>query len=142
MTVHDLPLLNACLNAAAGVLLILGWMAIKSGNRKRHAAMMIAAFGVSILFLTSYLYYHFNVHLITRYHGQGILRPIYFFILITHIPLAGLVAPASLAAVWFATRKNFTRHKQITRILWPVWMYVSVTGVLIYLMLYVWTPAY
>ncbi len=138
MTVHDLPAVNATLNATAGIFLILGFIAIKSGNSKRHAQMMIAAFTTSVIFLTCYLYYHFNVQMVTRYQGQGILRIIYFFILLTHIPLAALVAPGSLLALWFAAKKNFEAHKKVTRILWPVWMYVSVTGVLVYLMLYVW----
>lgn len=137
MTVHDLPTLNAALNATAGVFLILGLIAIKSKNPTRHAQMMITALAVSVIFLCSYLYYHFNVRLVTRYQGQGILRPIYFFILFTHIPLAGVVAPVSLVAIWFAMRKKFETHKKITRWLWPVWMYVSVTGVLVYLMLYI-----
>lgn len=138
MTVSDLPAVNASLNAISGILLTFGFIAIKSGNSKRHAKFMIAAFITSILFLSCYLYYHFNVRMVTHYQGQGILRPIYFFILLTHIPLAALVAPGSILAVWFAARKNFEAHKKVTRILWPVWMYVSVTGVLVYLMLYVW----
>ena len=137
MTVQDLPTVNATLNGVSAIFLTLGFIAIKSNRPKLHAKMMIAAFSASMLFLGCYLYYHFNVHLITRYPGRGILRPLYFFILFTHIPLAGLVAPASLTALWFAAKKNFERHKKITKWLWPVWMYVSVTGVLIYLMLYI-----
>ena len=133
----SLPLLNATLNGTSGIFLILGFIAIKKGNQKRHATWMIAAFTTSILFLISYLYYHFTVRLVTHYPGKGIWRVVYFFILGTHTPLAGLVAPASLAAIWFAAKKKFETHKKITRWLWPVWLYVSVTGVVIYLMLYV-----
>ncbi|MBI4397758.1 MAG: DUF420 domain-containing protein [Candidatus Omnitrophica bacterium] len=137
MTVRDLPALNAILNGISAVFLILGYIGIKQGRQAFHTKMMVAAFVTSLLFLTSYLYYHFNVHLVTRYQGQGLLRPIYFFILFTHIPLAALVAPASISAIVLAVRGRLEWHKRITRWLWPVWMYVSVTGVLIYVMLYV-----
>ncbi len=137
MTVKDLPTLNAMLNGISAVFLLIGFICIKRGNKSLHGKMMMSAFVTSILFLASYLYYHFNVHMVTKYHGGGILRPIYFFILFTHIPLAAIVAPAALVAIWFALKKQFERHKKVTVWLWPVWMYVSVTGVIIYLMLYV-----
>jgi putative membrane protein len=98
---------------------------------------MIAAMITSAVFLGCYLYYHAH-HLVTRYQGEGILRPIYFLILGTHVPLAIVVLPAAIAAVVQALRGRFDKHVRITRWLWPVWMYVSVTGVLVYLMLYVW----
>lgn len=138
MNVQSLPLLNATLNGIAGILLIIGFIAIKHRHdMKQHARFMISALVVSAIFLGSYLYYHFNIQFVTRYQGEGFWRAVYYFILFTHIPLAGLVVPASLAAIWFASRKQFDRHTLITKRLWPVWMYVSVTGVLIYLMLYV-----
>lgn len=137
MTAQDLPSVNAFLNSISALFLVLGFIAIKSGNRKRHARMMMCALATSLAFLISYLYYHFSVRLVTHYQGQGILRGIYFFVLGTHTPLAALVAPASLVAIWFAIRKQFEKHKRVTRWLWPVWLYVNVTGVLIYLMLYV-----
>ena len=135
ISVEQLPTINASLNACAAVLLWFGRRAIKQGNRKRHIQLMISALVVSGLFLCCYLYYHAH-HGSTRYEGQGVLRLIYFFILMTHIPLAGLVPPMSLLAVWFGWKKQFDRHVKLTKWLWPIWMYVSVTGVLIYLMLY------
>ncbi len=137
MDISQLPALNATLNATAGVLLLCGWIAIKRGEPLVHRKLMIAAFMVSILFLTSYIYYHYNTPGMTKYSGTGILRFIYFAILITHIPLAMAVPFGALVALWFAYRKRFDRHKRMTRWLWPIWMYVSVTGVLIYVMLYV-----
>jgi len=137
MDIHQLPTLNACLNFTAAILLILGYKAIKRNNRKLHQQLMIAALICSAAFLTSYLIYHFNVPGMTRYQGEGIFRFIYFSILITHIPLAVLIVPFVIAAVIYAIQGNFQRHTQITKYLLPVWLYVSVTGVLIYLMLYV-----
>ena len=136
MTIHDLPKINASLNALSAVLLVLGWIAIKRGRRDAHRNFMIAAMASSAVFLGCYLYYHAH-HLVTRYQGQGILRPLYFFVLATHIPLAMLVLPASLVALRFAWQGRFERHVGVTRWLWPVWIYVSVTGVIVYLMLYV-----
>jgi putative membrane protein len=136
MTLRDLPTVNASLNGLAAVLLLCGWIAIKKGRRDLHRNFMIAALAASALFLGCYLYYHAH-HLTTRYQGQGIARYIYFFILGTHVPLAMVVLPASLVAVRFAMKGRFDRHVRVTRWLWPVWMYVSVTGVLVYLMLYV-----
>jgi putative membrane protein len=136
----DLPLLptiNSTLNGIAAVLLFLGWRAIKSGNRDAHRNWMIAAFIASSLFLACYLYYHLTAAGITHYKGHGAMRVIYFAILITHVPLAGLMTPFILAAIWFAYKQRFDLHTRITRWLWPVWMYVSVTGVIIYLMLYI-----
>jgi len=136
MDITSLPTLNACLNGTATVLLLIGWYAIKNEKKLFHARMMSLAFGVSILFLISYLYYHFNTEAINHYQGQGLLRPIYFFILLTHIPLAALVPPLALITLYFAIRQKFDKHKKIARWLLPIWLYVSVTGVLIYLMLY------
>jgi uncharacterized membrane protein YozB (DUF420 family) len=139
MTYSDLPTLNAALNGVAAVLLLAGRMAIKQGRRIAHIRFMTAALVVSTLFLTSYLIYHAQ-HLTTKYTGEGLLRVVYFVVLATHIPLAGLMVPFILAAVWFAWRGRFDRHVTLVRWVWPVWMYVSVTGVVIYLMLYVWCP--
>ncbi len=137
MSISDLPALNACLNACASLFLMLGYLAIRHKDRARHAQMMIAALIASSAFLTSYVYYHTHVTMVTHYAGHGLWRPVYFFILMTHIPLAVLIVPFVIAAVWFAARGQFETHKKITRRLFPVWMYVSVTGVLIYLMLYI-----
>ena len=136
MSVHDLPALNAFLNGSAGIFLFFGWRAIKSGNRLLHQKLMISAFISSMLFLCSYLTYHFLIHGVTHYQKEGISRWIYFFILGTHTPLAMIIVPFSLMALWHAYKKDFVKHVRITRWLLPVWMYVSVTGVLIYLMLY------
>jgi len=134
---HHIPTINASLNGIATCLLLAGWIMIKRGQRKRHMQCMVAALGVSALFLGFYLYYHFNIGAVTRYERTGILRTIYFFVLFTHIPLAMVVVPGCLTAVWHAYRGEFAKHVKITRWLWPVWMYVSLTGVIIYLMLYV-----
>ena len=136
MTIYDLPKINASLNALSALLLVCGWIAIKRGRKDVHRNFMIAALVSSAMFLSCYLYYHAH-HLVTKYTGQGILRPIYFFVLATHIPLAVVVLPGSLAAVWFAWKGRFDLHVRVTRWLWPVWIYVSVTGVIVYLMLYV-----
>ena len=136
MTLRDLPTLNACLNSLATLLLIAGWMAVRKGRRDLHRNIMLAALATSAVFLGCYLYYHFHVPT-TKYQGQGVLRSVYFFILATHVVLAMVVPPASLVAVWHAFRGRFDRHVRVTRWLWPVWLYVSVTGVIVYLMLYV-----
>ena len=136
ITLH-LPTLNACLNFTAGVLLFLGWRAIRNKKSAVHKKFMIAALACSFLFLVSYLTYHLTTVGITRYQGQGIMRFIYFTILLTHTPLAVLIVPFALAAVYFALREDFKRHVAITRWLLPVWLYVSLTGVFIYLMLYI-----
>lgn len=136
MTVEDLPAVNAALNGVAAVFLFLGWRAIKAKRRDVHARYMVCALVASTAFLSSYLVYHYHTGS-TAYEGEGFWRIVYFTILVTHVPLAGLMVPFILAAVWFAYRKRFDIHTRITKVLWPVWMYVSVTGVLIYAMLYV-----
>jgi len=138
MDIHVLPTLNACLNATAGILLFLGWRAIKRGDKETHKKFMIAALISSTLFLISYVSYHAMMEgVVTRYQGVGIIRFIYFTILLTHTPLAVLIVPFCIAAVYHAYAKNFVAHVKITKWLFPAWMYVSVTGVLIYVMLYV-----
>jgi uncharacterized membrane protein YozB (DUF420 family) len=136
MTATDLPSVNAMLNATATCFLFAGWLAIKRNRRDLHRNLMIGALIASALFLACYLYYHAHAGSVP-YQGTGILRPIYFAILIPHIILAALMVPFILAAVWLAFRKRYQAHARITRWLWPVWMYVSVTGVIVYLMLYV-----
>jgi len=131
-----LPTLNACLNFTAGVFLISGWIAIKSGNRERHKRMMVCALITSSLFLCSYLTYHY-MYGSTKYPGEGGMRIIYFTILLTHTPLAMLIVPFAIAAVIFAVKGQYDKHTKITRWLMPTWLYVSATGVIIYLMLYV-----
>jgi putative membrane protein len=137
LALESIPTLNATLNGIATIFLFSGYILIKQGNRRGHMYAMIAALVMSAVFLGFYLYYHFNVGAVTRYERTGILRAIYFTILFTHIPLAVIVVPGCLAAIWHAIRGNFARHVRVTRWLWPVWIYVSITGVIIYLMLYV-----
>ncbi|MBX3178405.1 MAG: DUF420 domain-containing protein [Candidatus Hydrogenedentes bacterium] len=137
MNVDSLPAINASLNGVATLLLIGGFWAIKFRNdRDLHKKFMAAALVCSALFLSCYLYYHYNAGAMTPFEKQGAIRVVYFTILITHIPLAALMTPFILAAVWFALRGQFDRHKMIVKWVWPVWIYVSITGVLIYLMLY------
>ena len=131
-----LPTVNACLNATAAVFLILGWITIRQKKENAHKNFMSAALGASFLFLCFYLAYHLSGAGLTRYQGKGISRIIYFTILLTHTPLAVAIVPFSLMAVYHAMKGNFVSHTRITRWLFPVWVYVSVTGVLIYVMLY------
>ncbi len=137
MAVPFFPTLNACLNLTAGILLFLGWRAIRNKKSAVHKKFMVAALAASFLFLVSYLTYHLTTVGVTRYQGQGLLRAVYFSILLTHTPLAVIIVPFCVRAVYFALRGDFLRHVRITKWLLPVWMYVSVTGVLIYLMLYI-----
>jgi uncharacterized membrane protein YozB (DUF420 family) len=135
MEVTDLPALNACLNSISTVLLGAGYYFIRRREIERHKMSMLAAFVCSCLFLTSYLIYHYHVGSIP-FTGQGWIRPVYFTILITHIILAATIVPLALITLYRAWRGQFDRHKRIARWTWPLWMYVSVTGVVIYVMLY------
>ena len=137
MDIESFPLINASLNGIATMFLIAGGIIIKRDRSRRtaHRNAMVSALVCSAAFLACYLYYHYHAGS-TPYQGQGVLRYIYFAILITHIPLAGLMVPFILAAVYFAFRGQFDRHVRIVKYLYPVWLYVSVTGVIIYLMLY------
>lgn len=137
MAVQDLPLINAILNGLATVFLFSGWLAIKKNLRDLHRKLMVSAFLTSALFLSCYLYYHFNAQVMTTYPGSGAMKWLYYFILATHVPIATLMVPFIFAALYQAQKGNFEKHKKIVRWLWPAWMYVSITGVLIYLMLYV-----
>lgn len=135
MTVTDLPALNAALNATATILLIAGYLFIRRGDRVRHTAAMLGAFGVSAAFLMSYVVYHSQVGS-KPYGGEGILRPIYFAILATHVVLAAAILPLALVTLRHALAERFAEHRRIARWTWPIWIYVSVTGVIIYVMLY------
>lgn len=137
---RDLPTLNAILNSIATVLLVLAFVAIKRRDIERHKKLMLAATGVSAAFLTSYLIYHFGVGSV-RFTHEGVARTVYFAILIPHVILATVQVPLILATLWFALRGTFDRHRKVARITWPIWMFVSVTGVLVYLMLYQWFPS-
>lgn len=130
-----LPAVNATLNGIATVFLSLGWVCILRGDIRRHRACMLAAFATSALFLTSYLVYHYNVGSVP-FQGQGTVRVIYFAVLITHIILAAAILPLALITLSRALAERFDRHRAIARWTLPIWLYVSVTGVVIYVMLY------
>ena len=130
-----LPAVNASLNALSTVFLVVGWTFIRRRDMQRHRACMIAALVTSALFLTSYLVYHANVGSVP-FQGQGGIRVVYFAILITHIILAALILPLALITVSRAFARRFDRHRKIARYTLPIWLYVSVTGVVIYVMLY------
>ena len=135
MTLTELPALNAGLNATSAVFLMAGWGFIRAKRTGAHAFMMMAAFVTSTLFLVSYLIYHANVGSV-HFAGTGWVRPLYFTILITHVILAATIVPLVLVTLYRAWRKNFDRHRRLARWTFPIWMYVSVTGVVIYWMLY------
>jgi len=135
MNLSDLPILNAVLNLISAVFLILGYKFIKKGEQQSHKKMMISALVVSALFLISYVIYHYNIPS-TPYPHHDWTRLVYFAILIPHIILAAVMGPFILAAVIFAIMGKFETHKKIVKWIWPVWMFVSVSGVIIYLMLY------
>jgi len=137
VTIQNLPTLNACVNACAAICLLAGWISIKKGKPDIHKRWMVTALIFSIIFLTSYITYHYQTEFVTHYQGVGLIRVVYFLILIPHVILAIAIIPFVISAVWFAVKKDFRKHTKITRWLWPVWMYVSVTGVLVYLMLYI-----
>jgi putative membrane protein len=129
-----LPAVNAGLNSTAAALLVAGWVTIRRGNRRAHQYLMVAAFAASALFLVSYVIYHY-AHGDTPYTGEGAIRAVYFVVLISHVLLSMLVVPMALSAFYFAWKKRFSTHKKVTRVLAPIWLYVSVTGVVIFFML-------
>ena len=130
-----LPHLNACLNASSFLLLTSGYFFIRRKRVTAHRNCQVAALSASVLFLISYLTYHAH-HGVTRFAGQGIARPIYFTILTTHTFLAAVIVPFVIITVRRAKRGEFQRHKRIARVTLPMWLYVSITGVVVYLMLY------
>lgn len=130
-----LPTLNACLNATSALLLILGFYFIRQRNIAAHRACMATAFGVSVLFLISYLTYHATAGT-TRFTGQGVVRFVYFTILITHTVLAALIPVLAIITLRRALRGQYDKHRRLARWTLPAWLYVSVTGVIVYLMLY------
>ena len=135
MTVQDLPALNASLNALATVFLVAGWVLIRQRKREAHRACMLAAFAVSTAFLTSYLVYHYNVGSV-RFQQQGPIRTVYLTILFTHIVLAIVIVPLIFMSLSRALSARFDKHRRIARWTMPLWLYVSVTGVVVYVMLY------
>lgn len=135
MPVTELPALNAALNATSFVLLTTGWFMIRSGRRQAHKWCMIAALVMSALFLTSYVIYHLQVGSVP-FQKAGWIRTLYFAVLIPHVILAAAIVPMVLITVSRALSSRFDKHKQIARWTLPLWLYVSVTGVMVYLMLY------
>ena len=127
--------MNAVLNFTSAVCLLNGYLSIKRGKREIHRRWMLAAFSCSVIFLTSYLAYHFQVGSV-KFTGEGPMRTIYFGILLTHTVLAVFAAPLALATLSRALQARFDLHRKIARITFPIWIYVSVTGVVVYLMLY------
>lgn len=135
-----LPHLNAALNATSGALLLAGFYFIRRRNVPAHRACMVAALLVSGLFLVSYVVYHYNYGSV-RFTGQGAIRTLYFAVLVTHVILAAAIVPLVVLTVRRALRGDFARHRKIARWTYPLWLYVSVTGVVVYLMLYqLYTP--
>jgi len=141
MEIDDLPRLNASLNATATVFIIAGLVCIKTGRKRAHIACMATALTASAVFLTSYLIYHFTKGEPTPFGGAGAIRVVYYVMLLTHIVLAIVNLPMVIITVVPAVRGRFDRHKRMARWTWPVWLYVSITGILVYFFLYVWFPA-
>lgn len=129
-----LPAVNAGLNSVAALAIVAGWFAIRRGERRAHQYLMVSAFAASALFFVSYVVYHY-AHGDTRYTGEGAMRLVYFGVLISHVLLSMAVVPMVLGALWLAYRRRFAAHKKVARILAPIWLYVSVTGVIIFFML-------
>jgi len=135
MSVHDLPAVNASLNAIAGILLLIGFTRIRSGKRDQHRAWMIAAFAASSLFLVFYVIYHAQVGSV-RFTRVGFVRPLYYTNLLTHVTLAAAVLPLAIVTLTRGLNGRFAQHRKIAKWTFPIWLYVSVTGVLVYVLLY------
>lgn len=135
---HDLPSVNAFLNGLSAILLVSGYRAIRRRRIALHQTCMLTALGVSVAFLVSYLYYHFQVKggRPTPFLGQGWVRPVYFTILLTHTILAAVAAPLALMTAYLGLRGRLARHVRMARWTLPIWLYVSITGVVVYWMLY------
>lgn len=141
MTVADLPALNASLNAVATGLLTLGFIAVKRGRIPLHRVCMLSAFGVSAVFLVTYVLHKILVHGVhTPFGGKGIIRAVYYGMLVSHILLAMVIVPLVLVTLRFALVGKFDRHRAWARWTFPIWLYVSVTGVLVFFFLYRWFP--
>jgi putative membrane protein len=141
MTLQQLPALNAGLNALSGVFVLLGWFFIKNEHKVAHVFSMACAIVTSTVFLGCYVTYHWLKHgVVTRFTAEGLIRPVYFTLLISHTILAATVPVLVIMTVIPALRARYDKHRNIARWTLPVWLYVSVTGVLVYLMLYRWFP--
>jgi putative membrane protein len=135
MSVHDLPAVNASLNAISGVLLVVAYTLIRQRKIEQHRKVMLAAFTTSALFLVCYVVYHAQVGSVP-FTRQGFVRPLYFTILITHVTLAVLVVPMAIVTLSRGLKARYPQHRKIARWTFPIWLYVSVTGVLVYVLLY------
>ena len=135
MSIHDLPAVNASLNALSGILLLIGYVLIRQRRIETHRKVMIAAFVTSSIFLVCYVVYHAQVGSV-RFTRQGFVRPLYFTILVTHVTLAAAVVPLALVTLSRGLKARYARHRAIARWTFPIWLYVSVTGVLVYVLLY------
>ena len=133
-----LPAANACFNSLSAICLVFGYVNIRRGNRLTHMRFMISATVFSALFLVSYITYHY-FHGDTKFPGQGAIRPIYFTVLISHIGLSVIALPLILGTLWYALRSQFRFHKAVARWTFPLWLYVSVTGVVVYFVLRAYT---
>ena len=132
---RDLPAVNAALNSTASLLLLWGYSLVRRRNFEAHKKVMLAAFATSVLFLVSYLVYHYNVGSV-KFQKTGPIRTVYFAILLTHTILAAAVAPMAAMTLYRAWTNQLHRHRKLARITLPIWLYVSVTGVVVYWMLY------
>ena len=135
VTIHSLPAINASLNAISGVLLVIGYALMRARRIDLHRRVMIAAFITSSVFLACYLIYHAQVGSV-RFTREGFVRPVYFTILITHVTLAAAVLPLAIITLTRGLKGRYPRHRAIARWTFPIWLYVSVTGVLVYVLLY------
>jgi putative membrane protein len=135
MSVHDLPAVNAFLNTLSAVFLLIGHRQIKLNKRSNHRRIMILAFSSSCLFLLCYVYYHYNAGVIL-FKGQGFIRPVYFSILISHVTLAIVILPLAIITLTRGLRDRIVAHKKIAHWTYPLWLYVSITGVIVYVLLY------
>ncbi len=135
ISVSDLPTINAICNGSAAVLLVCGFALIRRGRKQAHRRVMLGAFAMSVLFLAGYLVYHSQVGSV-RFQGTGMIRTVYFAVLVSHSLLAAVVPPLAIVTLSRGLRGRFDRHRRIARWTLPIWLYVSVTGVLVYLMLY------
>lgn len=140
MIVHDLPAVNASLNGLSAVFISTGWILIKTQRTRAHIVAMSCALVTSTLFLACYLTYHFNVRAVTHFTAQGLIRPMYFALLLSHTILAVVALPLVILTVVPALRARYDKHRRLAVWTMPVWLYVSVTGVLVYMMLYQWFP--
>ena len=139
MTISDLPALNASLNGISTIFIAAGWYLIRRGHWRQHIACMVTAVLTSSAFLVSYLIYHAHAGSV-RFTATGVVRPIYFAILLTHVLLAFTILPLVIATLVPVFRRQWDRHRRIARWAMPIWLYVSITGVIVYLMLYQWFP--